>query len=167
MPTLAHRPAGPYYQTLAAHGAWQMDIVRDILARKGSEIVSVAPTDTVLKAARLMNDRGIGSVLVLDGGKLAGIFTERDVLRRVVAEQRDPSTALVRDVMTTSLITCQPETPIEECAAVMTGRRIRHLPVLGPDGLCGIVTSGDVLAYQLADREATIKYLNSYIYDVR
>ncbi len=58
-----------------------MDIVRDILARKGSEIVSVAPTDTVLKAARLMNDRGIGSVLVLEGGKLAGIFTERDVLR--------------------------------------------------------------------------------------
>ena len=144
-----------------------MDIVRDILARKGSEIVSAAPGDTVLKAARLMNDRGIGSVLVLEGGNLVGIFTERDVLRRVVAEQRDPSTALIRDVMTTSLITCQPETPVEECAAVMTGRRIRHLPVLGPNGLCGVVTIGDVLAYQLADREATIRYLNSYIYDVR
>lgn len=144
-----------------------MDAVRDILARKGSELVSVAPTATVLDAAALMNTRGTGSVLVLEGKQLVGIFTERDVLRRVVAEQRDPSTTVVRDVMTTSLMTCTPATPVEQCAAVMTQRRIRHLPVVGPDGLCGLVTSGDVLAFQFAETEATLKHLSSYFYDAR
>lgn len=144
-----------------------MDMVRDLLARKGTDIVAVAPGATVLEAARLMNGRGTGSVLVLEGKKLIGIFTERDVLRRVVAEQRDPSTTAVREVMTTSLITCKPETPVEECAGVMTQRRIRHLPVLGPDGLCGLVTSGDVLAFQFAEQEATLKHLSNYFYDVR
>jgi len=144
-----------------------MDLVRDLLARKGTDIVAVAPGATVLEAARLMNARGTGSVLVLEGKKVVGIFTERDVLRRVVAEQRDPSTTAVREVMTTSLITCKPETPVEECAGVMTQRRIRHLPVLGPDGLCGLVTSGDVLAFQFAEQEATLKHLSNYFYDVR
>jgi len=144
-----------------------MDSVRDLLARKGSDIVSVAPGATVLEAAQLMNARGTGSVLVLEGKRPVGIFTERDVLRRVVAEQRDPSTTPVRDVMTTSLITCKPETPVAECAAVMTQRRIRHLPVVGPDGLCGLVTSGDVLAFQFAEQEATLKHLSSYFYDMR
>ncbi len=144
-----------------------MDTVRDILARKGSQIVSVAPATMVLDAAQLMNTRGTGSVLVLDGKQLLGIFTERDVLRRVVAEQRDPSTTAVRDVMTTALITCAPATPLEECAAVMTQRRIRHLPVVGSDGLCGLVTSGDVLAFQFAEQEATLKHLSSYFYDAR
>jgi CBS domain-containing protein len=144
-----------------------VDSVRDILARKGKEMVSVTPAATVLEAARHMNARGTGSVLVLEGGQLVGIFTERDVLRRVVAERRDPATTAVRDVMTTSLITCKPETPVGECAAVMTQRRIRHLPVVGPDGLCGLVTTGDVLAFQFAEQEATLKHLSSYFYDTR
>lgn len=144
-----------------------MESVRHILARKGSDIVAVFPRATVLEAARLMNARGTGSVLVLEGGQLVGIFTERDVLRRVVAEQRDPATTPVRDVMTTSLITCKPDAPVEECAAVMTQRRIRHLPVVGPDGLCGLITSGDVLAFQFAEQEATLKHLSSYFYDAR
>ena len=144
-----------------------MDTVRDILARKGRDIVAVPPGATVLEAAQLMNTRGTGSVLVLEGKKPVGIFTERDVLRRVVAEQRNPVTTPVRDVMTTSLISCQPDTPLEQCAAVMTERRIRHLPVVGPEGLSGVVTSGDVLAFQFAKQEATLKQLSSYFYDVR
>ena len=144
-----------------------MESVRQILARKGTAIVAVTPGATVLEAARLMNAHGTGSVLVLEGKALLGIFTERDVLRRVVTEQRDPSTTRVRDVMTTSLITCTPDAPVAECAAVMTQRRIRHLPVMGPDGLCGVITSGDVLAFQFAEQEATLKHLSSYFYDVR
>lgn len=144
-----------------------MDSVRDLLARKGSDIVAVGPGASVLEAAQLMNARGTGSVLVLEANKPVGIFTERDVLRRVVAERRDPSTTAVRDVMTTALITCKPDTPIAECAAVMTQRRIRHLPVVGPEGLRGLVTSGDVLAFQFAEQEATLKHLSSYFYDVR
>ncbi len=144
-----------------------MPSVRDLLARKGSEIVAAAPGDTVLHAAQVMNARGTGSVLVLDGGEPVGIFTERDVMRRVVAEQRDPATTVMRDVMTSSLVTCRPDTPVEQCAAVMTQRRIRHLPVVGDDGLCGVITSGDVLAFQFAEQEATLKHLSSYFYDVR
>jgi CBS domain-containing protein len=144
-----------------------MATVRDILARKVPGVVTVDPGTNVLEAAQLMNTRGIGSVLVLDGNDLRGIFTERDVLRRVVAEQRDPSKTLVRDVMSTALLTTRPETPIEDCAALMTARRVRHLPVLGPEGLVGIVTIGDLTAFQVTDQALTIAQLNSYVYDNR
>jgi CBS domain-containing protein len=107
-----------------------MPIVRDLLDRKGTTVVSVPPDTSVLDAATLMNDRGIGAVLVLDGNEPAGIFTERDVLRRVVAAQRDPATTMVGEVMTTRLISCSPDTPLSECASMMSTRRIRHLPVV-------------------------------------
>ena len=141
--------------------------VRDILARKGPQVVTASPTATVLEAAQLMNARGIGAVLVLQEGTLQGIFTERDIMRRVVAEQRDPATTVIRDVMTTALVVTRPDTPIEECGSLMTSRRIRHLPVMGPNGLAGVVTSGDLLAYQVADQAVTIAHLNSYLYENR
>ena len=144
-----------------------MPTVRDILARKGGEVISVSPTTTVREAASLMNDRGIGSLVVLEGLTLAGIFTERDVLRRVVAAGRDPATTQVLEVMTAALLTCTSATTIEECAAIMSGRRIRHLPVLHEGGLEGIVTSGDVMALQLDEQASTIQQLNGYVYDVR
>lgn len=146
-----------------------MPAVRDVLARKGSAgaVHSVPPGALVLEAARLMNERGIGSVLVMDGDHLVGIFTERDVLRRVVASGRDPLTTAVREVMTTELLTCSSDTPLEECAATMSGRRIRHLPVLDDDRVTGVMTSGDLLAWQLDDQASMIRHLNSYVYDVR
>ena len=144
-----------------------MSAVRDILNRKGSTIVAMPITATVVDAARLMSEQGIGGVLVLQEGKLAGIFTERDVLRRVVAERRHPDRTTLGDVMTTAVITCSPDTTLEECRAVMTTRRVRHLPVVGPEGLCGVISSGDVLAYQLDDQQATIQDLNKYVFDVR
>ncbi len=144
-----------------------MPCVRDILARKGSGVVSIPAAESVLKAAQLMNERGIGGVVVLEEGQLAGVFTERDILRRVVAERRDPAATAVRDVMTTPVVTCRPDTTLEELGAIMTARRIRHLPVLGPIGLCGVVTSGDVLAYQVAEQQDTIQHLNRYVYDMR
>lgn len=144
-----------------------MSTVREIIARKGSEIVTVTPASNVLDAAQLMNERGIGAVLVMEGGELLGIFTERDVMRRVVATQRDPATTPVREVMTTSLITTRAEAPLEECAALMTSRRIRHLPVMGAQGLSGVVTTGDLMAFQVADQASTIAQLNSYVFDNR
>ena len=144
-----------------------MPIVRDLLDRKGTAVVSVPPDTSVLDAATLMNERGIGAVLVLDANEPAGIFTERDVLRRVVAAQRDPATTTVGEVMTTRLISCSPDTPLSECASMMSTRRIRHMPVVGSSGLAGLVTSGDLLAFQLDDQAATIQHLNSYLYDVR
>ena len=144
-----------------------MAAVRDILAKKGSVIIALSPSASVLEAARVMSDRGIGAVLVMDDGKLVGIFTERDILRRVVAEERDPASTSLGEVMTTSVITCSLGTTLEECRSTMTSKRIRHLPVVGADGVCGVVSSGDVLAFQVADQENTIQDLNRYVFDVR
>ena len=97
-----------------------MPAVQDILSRKGSAIISVTPQETVLRAAQLMNERGIGGLVVIEGGRLAGIFTERDILRRVVAQQRDPDATKVAEVMTAPVTACAPETFVDECAAMTT-----------------------------------------------
>lgn len=144
-----------------------MASVRDLLARKHGELVTVTGSTTVLDASTLMVGRGIGGVMVLEDERLLGIFTERDVLRRVVAVQRDPATTLVRDVMTSPVITVQPETSLEECQATMSERRIRHLPVCAGTKLVGLVSAGDVLAFEVAERQATIQQLESYVYYVR
>lgn len=144
-----------------------MPAVRDILSRKGAEVVTTAPGASVVQAAQLMNARGIGALLILDQGELVGIFTERDVMRRVVAEQRDPATTTVGEVMTRHLVTTRADISVEECASQMTARRIRHLPVIGEAGLVGVVTIGDLMAWQVAEQAVTIAQLNSFVYDNR
>jgi CBS domain-containing protein len=145
-----------------------MAVVRDLLARKGTDVVSIAPSATVLEAAKLMNDRGVGGVVVVDAdGALLGIFTERDILRRVVAAGRSPDTTGVSEVFTREIVTCAPDTHVDECATIMSTRRVRHLPVVDARGLHGVVTIGDVLAHRLSDQETTIQHLHSYVYDVR
>jgi CBS domain-containing protein len=145
-----------------------MAVVRDLLNRKGTNIVSVAPSATVLEAARLMNDRSVGGVLVVDdAGSLLGIFTERDILRRVVAASLPPETTKVSDVFTRDVVTTTPDTPIDECGAVMSSRRVRHLPVVDAKGLHGVVTIGDLLAHRVSEHETTIQHLNSYVFDMR
>ena len=140
-----------------------MATVRDILSRKGTEVVSVPPTATVLEAARRMNERSIGGVVVLADGMLAGIFTERDVLRRVVVPERPPGGTTVAEVMTTPVTTCSSSTRIEECAALMTDRRIRHLPVVENDALVGIISIGDVVRAVVDSQQFVIKSLENYI----
>ena len=141
--------------------------VQGVLNKKGSEVVSVGGSETVLAASRLMNERGIGGLVVVDGTWLIGIFTERDILRRVVAAQRDPAHTQVREVMTTPVACCRPDTTLEECRSVMTGKRVRHIPVVNDKGLCGIVTSGDLLAWEVTEQASTIQYLSDYIYGGR
>ena len=145
-----------------------MPVVRDLLARKGTNVVSIAPTASVLEAARLMNDRSVGGVLVVDeAGALLGIFTERDILRRVVAANLSPETTKVADVFTRDIVTCVPETSVDECGAIMSNRRVRHLPVVDKSGLHGVITIGDLLAHRVSDQETTIQHLNSYVFDMR
>lgn len=144
-----------------------MATVRDLLARKGSAAFTVTPAQTVLDAAALMNDKGIGGLLVVKEGQLVGVFTERDVLRRVVAARLDPATTTVDSVMTRDVITCSPETQLDECRAVMTERRVRHLPVVGGGEIKGIVTIGDLLAMEVAEHRETIGHLQNYVFDVR
>ena len=144
-----------------------MATLRDLLAIKGRDVVSVQLTETVVGAANLMNKRNIGGVIVYDGDRVVGIFTERDVLRRVVATGLDPAKTPVSRVMSTPVTMCEPDLSVPECAALMTARRLRHLPVGAPDALVGIVTIGDLLAHQVREQETTIEQMNKYIYDIR
>lgn len=124
----------------------------------------VAPNTTVLDAIRTMNDRRIGAVVVGRGGRMEGIFTERDVLRRVVAEQRDVSSLPVSAVMTKDVICCDPETSVEEASRTMRDQRIRHLPICDGEGhVVGLVSIGDVNAFHANVQDATIQLLNDYV----
>lgn len=145
-----------------------MATVQDILDKKGSSVTSVGEDSSVLEAARQMNAERIGAVVVTSGTHVVGIFTERDIMVRVVAAGLDPAGTRVREVMTSPVACCRTTTDLEECRAVMTEKRIRHLPVVENDRLMGIVTAGDVLAHNYQHREQTIAYLHQYILgDVR
>jgi CBS domain-containing protein len=144
-----------------------MSTVQDVLDRKGREVVSVDAASTVLQAARRMNERGIGGLVVTESGRMVGIFTERDVLRRVVADGRQPERTSVRDVMTAPVLRCRPDARLDDCRALMTDRRIRHLPVVEDDEVCGIVTIGDLLASHVREQQDQIDFLNSYVFDLR
>ncbi len=142
-----------------------MATVANILEKKGKAVSSIEPTESVAAAARLMNESKIGGLVVTDEGKMVGILTERDILTRVVAQGRDPVATTVREVMTSPVATGRPDTSLDECIGVMTSKRIRHLPVVDARGVCGIITSGDLLAFQVTEHEATIRYLKSYTFD--
>jgi CBS domain-containing protein len=144
-----------------------MATLHDLLALKGHEVIAVQPADTVLQAANLMNQRNIGGVVVLEGDRLVGIFTERDVLRRVVAPGLDPATTPVAEVMTAPVITCPPELSVDDCATLMTTRAVRHLPVHDGTGLTGLVTIRDLLAHKVSEQQATLEQMTNYLYDVR
>jgi len=141
-----------------------MPTVHDILDRKGNKIVTVSPNDTVQQAAARMRSERIGSVLVLgENREMLGIFTERDVLCRVVSERLDPAVTRVEEVMTPLVACCKPDTTLDECRTVMATNRIRHLPVVQDDQLVGMVSIGDVLAQEVVAQQTTIDYLHAYL----
>ena len=112
-----------------------------------------------------MNEHKIGALLVLQGGNMVGVFSERDILRRVVAEQRSPSETRVADVMTSEVICCTPQTDLDEARSAMKNRRIRHLPVVDEQGrLQGLISIGDLNAYQATTQEHHIHLLTEYLY---
>lgn len=142
-----------------------MATVKDILARKGSQVFSIGKDATVLEGARLMNEYKIGCLVVIDLERVSGIFTERDVLSRVVAGHRNPVTTLVHEVMTREMVCCRPDTDLEEARSVFKNRRIRHLPVVDEgQRLLGLVSIGDLNAYDADAKESTIYLLHEYIY---
>ena len=122
-----------------------MASVKDILAEKSSDVWSISRKASALDAAELMNQHKIGSLLVITGDHIDGIFTERDLLSRVVAAKRDSAGTLVEDVMTTELACCKPDTSIEEARAFMRSKKVRHLPVIDSDGkLHGLISIGQI-----------------------
>ena len=140
-----------------------MHTVRDMLAGKDTTIRSVAPTDTVLHALGVMADHDIGGVLVMDEDRLAGILTERDYARRVVLLGRASRDLPVAEIMTSHVCCVSPDRTIDECMALMTEKRIRHLPVLDHKKVVGIISIGDVVKATIAEREFEIAQLQSYI----
>jgi CBS domain-containing protein len=142
-----------------------MPTVRSVLASKLQGIESTTPEATVLEAVHQMNEHKIGALVVMDGHQVAGIFTERDVLRRVVGDEKNPGTTRVGQVMTSKVVCCEPDADLDEVATLMKNRRIRHVPVCNGDGrLLGMVSIGDINAAYTSDQEATIHFLNEYIY---
>ncbi len=142
-----------------------MPTVRDILSSKGSQIFSIGPEATVLEATRQMNQHKVGALVVMHDQQVVGIFTERDVLRRVVAEQRPPAEVTVAEAMTTDVICCEPDIDLDDASTILQQRRIRHLPVCDDDGgLMGIVSIGDINACHASQQQQTIHFLNDYIY---
>ncbi len=134
-----------------------------ILDRKGRSVFSVAPSVTVTTAVAEMNRNRVGSVLVLEDGKLAGIFTERDVLRRVVGAALDPNRTLVADVMSRGVMSISPEATVEETMRLFTEKRFRHLPVMESGRLVGTISIGDVTRWMADMHRAEAEHLKNYI----
>ena len=145
----------------------RMPTVQSILDKKGSHVTTVGHDQSVLEAAMLMNDKRIGAVVVLEGDRVVGIFTERDILRRVVAAGHKPEHIRVEKVMTSPMACCHRGTRLAEAKGVMTQQRVRHLPVVEDGNLHGMISSGDIMASESADQQATIEYLHEYLYGHR
>jgi CBS domain-containing protein len=138
--------------------------VSDILDEKGREVLSIEGEATVFDAIKRMVEANVGSLLVFEGAKLAGIVTERDYLRRVALEGRTEKETAVREIMSAPLVYVTPETTLDECMAVMTERRIRHLPVLDADReVLGVVSIGDLVKYRSKQQDVQIRLLTDYI----
>lgn len=140
-----------------------MKTVRDVLKTKGSDICAVSPETTVYDALKLMAEKNIGAVLVLEGERPLGIFSERDYARKVILEGKTSKDTPVHEVMTSRVVFVRPEQNIEECMALMTAKRCRHLPVLEDSKLAGILSIGDVVKAVISEKEFHIAQLENYI----
>lgn len=140
-----------------------MSIIRDILDRKGGTVLSVQGGDSVYQAIGMMAEANIGAVLVKEKDTVAGIFSERDYLKKVALRSRSSRQTEVREVMSSPVITVSPGDSVDECMEIMTNCRCRHLPVVTNDQLVGIVSIGDLVRQTLADKEEEIQQLNQYI----
>lgn len=140
-----------------------MTTAHDILRLKGQTVHAVRPDDTVLAALGVMAEHDIGAVLVLDGDEIAGILTERDYARKVALVGRASKDSPVRAIMTVDVVCVPPSHTVEDCMAVMTERRVRHLPVIEDRRVVGLVSIGDLVKATIDEQEFTINQLKSYI----
>lgn len=140
-----------------------MKLVKNILDTKGNEIWHIAPGDSVLDAIKMMAEKGVGALLVMDNEKLAGIVSERDYARKVILKDRSSEKTPVKDIMTTEVVCAQPEQSVEECMSLMTENRIRHLPVVQDEKVVGVLSIGDLVKAIIEEQHFTIKQLEMYI----
>ena len=140
-----------------------MTQVAELLDKKGREVICIPTEATVFDAVKLMVERNVGALLVTAGDEITGIFTERDYLRRIAVEGRRSRDTLVRDVMSSPVVVVTPETSVEEGMAMMSERRIRHLPVVDDGGIAGMISIGDLVRHQSRQQSFQIQYLTDYI----
>jgi signal-transduction protein with cAMP-binding, CBS, and nucleotidyltransferase domain len=140
-----------------------MSTVSEILGDKGGDVLRIDAGASVFEAVQQMVEANVGSLLVTDGRDIAGIVTERDYLRRVTLEGRTDRDTAVGEIMSSPLVVVTPETEIDECMAVMTDRRIRHLPVVEGGNVIGIVSIGDIVKFKSKQQSFEIQYLTDYI----
>jgi len=135
----------------------------EILEEKGGEVLKVDAEASVFEAVQLMVEKNVGSLLVTEGGDITGIVTERDYLRRVTLEARTDRETPVREIMSSPLIVASPQTTVDECMALMTDRRIRHVPVVEEGSVVGVVSIGDLVKFKSKLQTFEIQYLTNYI----
>ena len=135
----------------------------DILDAKGHDVFRIDADASVFEAVKQMVDANVGSLLVVDAGEVAGIVTERDYLRRVAVEGRNDRETTVRDVSSSPLIVATPETTVDQCMALMTDRRVRHIPVIKDGEVAGIVSIGDLVKFKSEQQSFELRYLTEYI----
>ena len=140
-----------------------MHTIRQILQNKGGSIWSVTPDDTVYDAVRTMAEKGVGALLVMDDGKLHGMMSERDYARKVILEGKASRDTRVGNICSSPAITISPQASAEEGLALMTAKRIRHLPVVEADELLGVVSIGDLVDAVLGDQQQMIQQLERYV----
>jgi len=141
-----------------------MNTVASIISRKGASIVSVTSEETVVEALRIMAEKNIGSVVVLEGTRYVGIMTERDYSRKVVLKGKDSNTIKVSEIMTTEFPAVKPEDTVEHCMEIMSNKNIRYMPVFDGGQLTGITSMSDVVKETILHQKETISHLESYIH---
>ncbi len=138
--------------------------ISDVLRDKGNQVYTIERTATVYEAIKLMADQNVGGLVVLDEGRLVGIITERDYLRKVILQGKASNTTRVDEIMSEKVVVATPEQSVEECMAVMAEKRCRHLPVMDGGRLVGVVSILDLTRQMTREQQTTIKYLQDYIY---
>lgn len=140
-----------------------MYTVKDILDDKGHEVWTISPAAKVISALKLMAEKGIGALVVMDGKKVKGILSERDYARKIILQGKSSLDTLVKEIMTNQVLCVSLEATVEECMAVMTKKRIRHLPVVEKGKLLGLVSIGDVVKSVISQQKIAIEHLQNYI----
>jgi len=141
-----------------------MKTLKQLLDAKGRDVHTVAPGARVIDALKLMAERSVGALIVMEGGRIAGVISERDYARKVILHGKSSHELEVRDIMTSKVITVHPGQSVEECMALMTEKRIRHLPVTEGERLIGMISIGDLVKEVIAEQQQTIRQLESYIH---
>ncbi len=140
-----------------------MKTVKNIIQNKSNSIYSVSPDTSVLDALKMMMDKNISALLVMEGANLTGIFTERDYARKIILKGKSSKTTLIRDVMTAELETISLHSSIDHCMQLMTDKHIRHLPIVDDGKVAGMISIGDLVKFVIEDQKLTIEQLQSYI----